>query len=710
MKLIIAEKPSVARAIAEVVGATDKKAGYREGNGYLVSWAIGHLVGLEDATAYGDFAKWRIEDLPIIPDKWLYGVSANTANQYDILNELMHRSDVDSLVSATDAGREGELIFRLIYNQTGCNKPFERLWASSLEEKDLKAALDNLRPGSDYDNLYQAALLRQQADWIVGINYSRFISCMYRHTLSVGRVQTPVLQMIANRQHEISSFVPEPYYILTTRLGDMTASTRVTSKRQMEEVVERCKGQEAAITLIAPEEHTAKAPPLFCLSSLQGEANSRYGFTAQQTLTIAQALYEKQLITYPRTSSSYIPDSIQETMSRRLHNLALQPKLKAVVDELLSKPLPLIADNNKIADHHAIIPTMTANPMSVELTVEERTVFDLVCSRTAIALSEPYQYTTVTVTWDIAGEAFKTVARTVTQPGWKGVEHSLLSPADDDEQPELVEQTLSRPISQDETYICSEIDAKAKKTQPPKAYTDRTLIEAMKNVGRRIGNEELRLAIAGGLGTEATRASIIERLIAIETVKREKKSLVITDKGNKLLMAIPWNEVKDAEMTAEWELMLTAVEQGEMDSDTFLSGITKNVANYINISKEFGNTEPYPDIEFNNKIVVGGCPCCHGNVLEGKKNFYCENKDFAMWREDAFWLTKGKALTTSIAKELLAGNSVELTNCTSKNGHKYNAKVKLDGAKEGRAQYGMTFIAPTQKTTKQDVKHRNTAR
>ena len=422
MKLVLAEKPSVAMSLSKVIGADQRGDGYMEGNGYLVSWCVGHLVELSQPEAYDEkYAKWKYDDLPILPEHWQYQVSASTKKQFGILKKLMQRKDVESLICATDAGREGELIFRLVYHQCGCKKPVERLWISSMEDSAIREGFQKLRPGTEYDALYEAALCRERADWIVGINATRLFSCLYGQTLNVGRVMTPTLAMVVMRDAAIRAFKPEPFYSAELKFRDFQAGgERMKEKAEAEKLVaECCQAGSAIITKVEQKEKSEKPPALFDLTSLQREANRQLGFTAQQTLDYTQALYEKKLVTYPRTDSRYLTVDMAETASVVLHLAAQVPPFDAC-PEFFPDVLALINDK-EVSDHHALIPTLELEKADVPaLPVGERNILLLVCCKLLCAAAEPFVYEAVTAAFDCGGHTFTAKGKQVLSPGLAG--------------------------------------------------------------------------------------------------------------------------------------------------------------------------------------------------------------------------------------------------------------------------------------------------
>lgn len=469
MKLVLAEKPSVAQSIAKVLGANNRCDGYLEGNGYVVSWCVGHLVELFEPEGYDEkFSKWNYDDLPIVPDEWKYQVSAGTRKQFGILRQLIKRDDVESLVCATDAGREGELIFRLVYHQCCCKKPFERLWISSMEDSAIREGFANLKPSTEYDALYEAALSRERADWIVGINATRLFSVLYGQTLNVGRVMTPTLGMAVMREAAISAFRSEPFYTVQLGFPEFTATgERLKEKAVAEELVKRCKASSrAVVTKIEQKDKTEKAPALYDLTSLQRDANRILGFTAQQTLDYTQNLYEKKLVTYPRTDSCYLTEDMAEGLPELVSRVA-----KAFgKNESFSVNAAQVINNKKVSDHHAIIPTQSmANADLQELPAGERAVLQLIAVRLLVAVSKSYYYAETIMELTCADAVFTAKGKAVREEGWKGIEAMFRPERKSKEEKEVKNLPV---VSKDDVLTIENVEIKEGKTSPPKHFTD----------------------------------------------------------------------------------------------------------------------------------------------------------------------------------------------------------------------------------------------
>ena len=675
MKLIITEKPSVAKSIASALGVTSRADGYFEGGGWLVSWCIGHLVGLADAAAYDDrYKKWRYEDLPILPDPFCYVVSEEKAAQFHILRSLMDRSDVTELVNACDAGREGELIFRLAYETAGCSKPFSRLWISSMEDAAIREGFADLRPGADYDPLYQSALCRQKADWLIGINASRLFSVLYHRTLNVGRVQTPTLAMLADRDSKIVLFRKEKYHhVRLTLEGAAAVSEKIPAMEDAQAIRDACDGQQAVCVSVVREKKTEKPPKLYDLTTLQREANRVFGYTAKQTLDYAQSLYEKKLLTYPRTDSRYLTGDMAETASVVLHLAARVPPFDACPE--FFPDVAALVNNKEVSDHHALIPTLELEKADVPaLPVGERNILLLVCCKLLCAAAEPFVYEAVTAAFDCGGHTFTAKGKQVLSQGWHAIQEVFRSslkekPEDEDAEgvlPALTEGQVFEPVSASVTEHF---------TSPPKPYTEDTLLSAMENAGKEDMPDE---AERKGLGTPATRAAIIEKLVSGGFVERKGKNLIPTKAGVNLVTVLP-ELLTSPKLTADWEQRLNEVAKGQVSPEDFMDGIeamaAELVRKYSHISED-GQKLFQPE-----KETVGLCPRCGKPVYEGKKNFACSDRacQFVMWKNDRFWTSRRKEMTRKMAANLLKKGRASVKGMWSeKKGSTYDAVVILD--------------------------------
>jgi DNA topoisomerase-3 len=670
MQLVIAEKPSVAQSIAKVLTATNRKDGYTEGNGYIVSWCVGHLVELAPADSYDErYAKWRYEDLPILPAHWEYHVSSSTKNQFDVLKKLLKDSQVDTVICATDAGREGELIFRLVYEKAGCNKPVKRLWISSLEDTAIQKGFEHLKDGKEYDNLYQAALCRAKADWIVGINATRLFSVLYGQTLNIGRVLSPTLAMICERDANISIFKPEPFYTVhLTCNGFSLIGEKLKDKAQATELIKACDGQNVTIESVEQKEKTEKPPKLYDLTTLQREANKLLGFTAEQTLQYAQSLYEKKYITYPRTDSRFLT----EDMENRLPVLA-----KATAGFFMPKTTALavntaqVIDSSKVSDHHAIIPTMNIKGLDVQsLPHGERETLLLLAIRILVAIGNTHRYSETVITAQCGGAVFTAKGKTVTQEGFKAVQRLYKG----EQATEEKDQALPR-IDQGDTFT-AKAEIKEGKTSPPKPFTDDTLLSSMENANKAETDAERK-----GIGTPATRAGILEKLIKSGLAERKgdkkAKYFTATHKGTALITVLP-EQVQSPLMTAEWEEKLKLVERGKLSPDGFLAEILDMTSSLVETYEMIKGADTLFPSE---RESMGKCPRCGGAVTENKKGFCCSNKacGFAIWKENRFFTAKKKTVTKAIVRSLLENGKVPLTGCYSeKTGKTYDCVVVLD--------------------------------
>ena len=674
MKLIICEKPSVAKSIASALGVTSRADGYFEGGGWLISWCIGHLVGLADAAAYDDrYKKWRYEDLPILPNPFRYVVSEEKAAQFHVLQSLMERPDVTELVNACDAGREGELIFRLVYEAAGCSKPFSRLWISSMEDAAIREGFADLRPGADYDPLYQSALCRQKADWLIGINASRLFSVLYHRTLNVGRVQTPTLAMLADRDSKIVLFRKEKYHHVRLALeGAEAVSDRIVSPENAQAIRDTCDGQRAVCVSLVRDKKTENPPKLYDLTTLQREANRVFGYTAKQTLDYAQSLYEKKLLTYPRTDSRYLTGDMAETASVVLHLAARVPPFDACPE--FFPDVAALVNDKKVSDHHALIPTLELEKMDVPaLPVGERNILLLVGCKLLCAAAEPFLYEAVTATFDCSGHTFTAKGKQVLSQGWQAIQEVFRSslkekPEDEDAAgilPALTEGQAFEPVT------ASVIEHF---TLPPKPYTEDTLLSTMENAGKEDMPDE---AERKGLGTPATRAAIIERLVSGGFVERKGKNLIPTKAGVNLVTVLP-EVLTSPKLTADWEQRLNEVAKGQVSPDDFMDGIeamaAELVRNYSHIS-ENGQKLFQPE-----KETVGLCPRCGKPVYEGKKNFACSDRtcQFVMWKDDRFFEQRGKIFTAKIASALLKDGKAKVKGLSSlRTGKPYDGTIVL---------------------------------
>ena len=675
-RLVIAEKPSVGKAIAAVLGAHGREDGCFIGNGTIVSWCFGHLAELAAADTYDEkYGKWRCEDLPILPQPWRYSISEDKRRQFDLLRELMRSDEVSEVINACDAGREGELIFRTVYALSGCTKPMKRLWISSMEDEAIREGFENLRPGSEYDALYEAALCRSRADWLVGINATRLFSVLYHRTLNVGRVVSPTLALIVQREAEIKAFTPAPFYTVDlTAEGFEAASERFSEKRKAEGLQKLCKGASATVTGVERKEKTEKAPALYDLTTLQRDANRLLGYTAQQTLDYLQALYEKKLCTYPRTDSRYLTDDMEDKVS----------ELAAIAAEIAGKPLGdvhagQVCSSKKVSDHHAIVPTMTAGSADLSaLPAGERAVLGLIAQQVLCAVGGPHIYAETAVTLDCGGAGFTAKGKTVLSVGWKAC---LEQEQADKPLPDLADG-MSFPVES--------AAVKEGKTTPPKRYTEDTLLSAMETAGAKDMPED---AERKGLGTPATRAAVLEKLVSTGFVERKKAkkavSLVPSGPGAALITVLP-EQLQSPLLTAEWENRLKEIERGELAADAFMEDISGMVRELVTTYTPVQGAEAlFPS----GRPVVGKCPRCGGDVTESKAGFFCENNAcrFGLWKDNKYLSAKKITLTKRMASALLKDRRTFISGIYSeKTGKTYDAFLTLrdDGA---RTSFGIEF-------------------
>ena len=686
--MIVTEKPSVAMSYAKVLGVQGRQDGYLEGSGYIVSWCIGHLVELAPPSTYDEkYVKWNVADLPILPQRWQYLVSASTKKQFGILKKLMHRADVESIICATDAGREGELIFRLVYEQAGCKKPVSRLWLSSMEDNAIREGFANLKPSTEYDALYQAALCRERADWMVGINCSRLFSCLYGRPLAVGRVMTPTLAMTVEREAAIATFVPEKFYTVALELtsGFVALSRRISEKADAEKLLAECrKEMVSTIQKITRKEKAENPPPLYDLTTLQRDANRLLGYSAHQTLKYAQSLYEKKLTTYPRTDSCYIADEdeemLEELAEEMEHFLGITPE---DMDDAAPRTRRTV-NREKVTDHHAILPTRSMLQTDLDaLPKGERNILKLIIARTLMAVSKPFRYLETLLTTECAGEEFTAKGKEILEEGWKAVERKVLA----DILNRKKEFTALPPVEESECGILH-AELKEGQTSPPKHYTEDTLLHSMETASAESMPED---AERQGIGTPATRAATIEKLVQKGFLERkgDKKTKVLlpTDKGKALITVMP-EEIQSADMTADWETKLLRVERGEMEPETFMTEINDMISSLVNTTEAVKGASAL----MKNK-VIGVCPNCGKSVVEREKGWFCEANPcrFILWKDNAFFKRLGKRLDAHVADKLLRDGRVRLKDCKSAKGKVYNATVLLFTEADGRSKFSLEF-------------------
>lgn len=686
MKLVIAEKPSVAKNIAAVIGASENKHQYMEGNGWLVSWCVGHLVDLSAPEAYDEtFKKWDIDALPIIPEKYLHSIKAESAGQYKVVKELMNREDVESVVCATDAGREGELIFRRVYYKAGCRKPIKRLWISSLEKATIAEGMSSLKDGAEYDNLYHAAMCRAKADWVIGINMTRLMTKAYNSSvLNVGRVFSPTLAMICDREQKIASFVKQKFYRVHLKTAQFDAvSERIDEENAAKAVAAACSGQTAAVKEITREKKTENPPLLYDLTSLQGDANSLFGFTAKQTLDLLQSLYEAVLVTYPRTDAKYLTNDMTETAKEVISAVYSVPGDYFPAYQKTGEPdIGRILDSSKVTDHHAIIPTaQIKNPENLKkLSKEQMKLLALISCRLLCATGAKHIYDSSKAVLVCAGTEFSLSGKMITEMGWKVHEEAMkvFFKTENGEAEKGAEKENDKALpelAENQTITGAAFDLSEHFTAPPKRYTEKTLLHAMECAGNEEMDDDVERK---GLGTSATRAEMIEKLISSGFAVREKKNLVPTQKGMNLISVLP-EKLISVELTVEWENRLSLIAKGEDTEEAFMSDLEEFLRHMVS---EYRNPIPGKENLFprEGKEEAGKCPCCGASVFQGKNGFYCDAKcGLNLGRVYAF----GKELSAQQIKSVLSGKKVLLKDLTSKvKGTTYDAYAVPDGVED----------------------------
>lgn len=687
MQLVIAEKPSVAKSIADVLGADSRQDGYFEGNDYLVSWCVGHLIELAQPESYGEkWKKWTYESLPVNPMHFEYEIKEDTREQYYVLYELMHDVRVDEVVCATDAGREGELIFRLVYDMAKCEKPMKRLWISSMEESAIREGFANLKPGSDYDTLYHSALCRQEADWLVGINGTRLFTVLYGgKVLKVGRVQTPTLAMLVERESKIMDFKKEQYFMAHILCGGVDAATeRIDSKTEAEKIAGACLNGQASVTSVVKEEKTVAPPKLYDLTTLQRDANRLFGFTAKQTLEYTQSLYEKKLCTYPRTDSQFLSDDMEMTAENVIK--AIFDSVTFVPQIIFNPDIKRVLNSKKVTDHHAIIPTVEIALTDLAALPEtERKILSLIANRLLCATGEKYLYETVKAELSCGSYVFTTSGKSVLKNGWKDFEETFKKSFKTTEEKEGEEKKLPE-LSEGMTFDGVQIKVSEHFTSPPKHFTEDSLLSAMERAGSEDMGDDVERK---GLGTPATRADIIEKLVKDGFVKREKKQMIPTEDGMKLITVLP-DVVKSPKLTADWENALTLVSRGEMEREDFMADIVTMVKELIHTYHEVSDEQK--ELFAKEQEILGKCPNCGGQVAKGKFGAYCMDKCGMNVSR-----IMGVALSDTQVKDLLSGKKILLKGLKSKMGKKYDAYIIPTGVedysytKDGETKSGKQF-------------------
>jgi DNA topoisomerase-3 len=670
-KLIITEKPSVARDIAKVLNIRTRKDGFMESDDYIITWAVGHLVTLYEPRDYDESLKrWSYQSLPIIPETIKVKPYPQTKKQLMIIQKLCHREDVESLICATDSGREGELIFRYIYEYVESTKAFSRLWISSMTDEAIKQGFEHLKDGKEYNRLYLSAKCRSESDWLVGINATRAYTTLNNTLLSIGRVQTPTLALVVNRYNEIQDFKPKDYFEVVADYGEFKGTwfsnqisdTKIDKLEEAEKIVEKVKEQDGKVSDIEKKNNNQKPPFLYDLTELQRDGNRQYGYTATQVLEYAQNLYEKRkLITYPRTDSRFLSDDMKDTVIKTMATVNVLPYSKAIEPLMKDGKLQLkfskrIINNSKITDHHAIIPT-DKNPENISLSPQEKHIYQLIVKRFIAVFYDDYKFKTTKVIIDVLGESFVSKGKIISDLGWKKL-YQKMSDQDEETLPNLKKGDLVR---------VHETEVQSKQTSPPKPYTEATLLSAMENAGRFVEEEELKEQLKeAGFGTPATRAGIIERLISVKYIYRKGKSLYPTEKGIKLIQIIP-DELKSPEMTGKWERGLTKISQDKLPVEPFMASINRFVAYLVKSaekSKHLVTFEEDQKRKSNYKIkgkVYGQCPICgEGQITVNSKAYYCsrflDGCKFTLWKNA---LDPYGDLTEEMVERLLKDKQIE---------------------------------------------------
>ena len=743
MKLVIAEKPSVARDIASVLGATQKRNGYLEGNGYQVTWCIGHLVQLANPEEYDEtLRRWKMDTLPIMPAQFRYEIVASTKSQFQIVQQLISRSE--EIICATDAGREGQLIFEYVLR---LSKPPEncvirRLWISSMTDDAIRDGFASLKDNGQYQRLYQSAKCRSEADWLVGINFTRLFTIRYGTKLTVGRVQTPTLALIVERQQAIDNFQAAPYYQLQGHFGSIRALwhrgnvNRLEQKEDAVKLQKELTGMDGTVTKLDTSRKNEDRPLLFDLTELQREANRRFGYTAQETLSIAQSLYEKhKFITYPRTDSRYLTTDMKPQIPQLLKKIAsVYPESVPFIQHIAAKKLLLdkrIINDAKVSDHHAIIVTNNIHQYQPQkLTLRENNVLKLIMIRMIVALSgkKVFDETKLEITMDNQKDIFKATGRIIIDEGWTLVERTLSAKpaaAQDEAKPDERDekeddQQILTGIALNQRVHLDKIDIQEKKTTPPKPYTEATLLTAMEKASREIDDKSLKESMKGkGLGTPATRAGIIEKLITVGYVERRKKNLHPTQQGIMFIQLVP-ESIRQVEMTAQWELQLQEICDGKGNPGQFMKEIRQYVTQTV---AENSSMEQVQAVSRKGTLrrVVGKCPKCGQNVIESDKSFYCdgfrmEHKcNFSLWKNNKYLEARGVTLTADMAEQLLSTGKMQVNNLTSKAGNLYNAIFYMEPG-EQYVNFRMEFAprnaaspAPSEPPAQTETTHKETA-
>ena len=670
--LVIAEKPSVSKSIAKVIGAYRQEDGYLEGGDCVVSWCLGHLAEYAAPEHYDErYENWRFEDLPILPVEWKLLVHNTKKPQFNVLRKLLRSKKFDYVVNACDAGREGEAIFRRVYALAGSKLPIKRLWISSMEDAAIQQGFENLRDGAAYDNLFAASECRAKADWLIGMNGTRAFTKKYGRKQTIGRVQTPTLAMLAERQTKIQNFVKEPYYkVELSGAGVVAVSEQMAQEQDADAMQAACDGQCAVVGSIERKRVEKKPPKLYDLTTLQREANRYYGMTASQTLQALQELYEEKLVTYPRTDSQFVTEDMRTTVESLV--LALDGQ---TVD------VSCVINNSKVTDHHAILPTMQSAKCNKEkLSETKRKVLSLVAWKLLLAVQPPFIYEDVLVTVCCQGQNFTAKYKNVLQPGYTAKPVPLVEPEKN--------KDASLPNDLEQGMVIPVVRAEKKQgfTSPPKVYTEDTLLSAMETAGNKEFEKDTEKK---GLGTPATRAAILEKLVSSGYVERKGKQILPSAEGVTAIANIP-DYLKSASMTAEWENELLRMERGETKPADFMQGIGGLLERMLADLRQIPTVQELP---IYNKVSIGNCPVCGKPVCEGKLNFYCSDRDckFALWKESKYLSGMKKTLTKKMATDLLKKGRTYAKDFYSAKKDKTFAADLVMAIENGRAQYSLEF-------------------
>lgn len=692
MYLVISEKPSVAQSIAKVIGAYKKEDGYLSGRDCMVSWCLGHLAEYAMPESYDEKYKiWNFDDLPIIPDRWKLEVAKDKKSQFSVLKKLLTRNDLEYVVNACDAGREGELIFKRVYDLSGSHIPVKRLWISSMEDKAILDGFDHLKSGEEYKNLADASVCRAQADWLVGMNATRAYTKTYNQRLTVGRVQTPTLAMLVERGKEIEDFQKKQYFIAHIQTDDLDAvSAHFNDRQEAERIADLCDGEMATIQTVKKEVKALNPPKLYDLTTLQREANRLFGFTAKQTLDVAQSLYEKKLITYPRTDSQYLTEDMEESASSIIQ--LLKSTLPFIYDNGFPFDLKRVLNSKKVSDHHAIIPTAEIGKVKeTDLSHEEWRILMMVATRLLCATAEKYQYIAVKAEIECCSHLFTVTGRTVTAPGWRVCEEAMkryfqTEEEKDEEEPASIPELI-------EGQVLPSVKGRVTEhwTKPPKAFTEDSLLAAMERAGSADMDDNVERK---GLGTPATRASIIEKLISSGYAARKRRQIIATEGGTKMTALMP-DYLKSVQMTADWENRLLQMERGETSAEDFMTDIYALIDRILVSCKEVPEDmrKRYTEANSRNKEEIGKCPVCSGSVIEGKNKYFCSNRNcsFALWKENRFLSSMKKTVSKKMAAELLTKGKTHVKDLFSaKTGKTFEADLLMT-VNDGKPSFSLEF-------------------